>query len=192
MNFHNPNILASGILVCTGYWDGQLRLCVNLTIPSFTLFPVCLSDRLLANCNPPYSCGILAIAADDCPDYAAEVNIIPDLTMDTPTDMVCSSCRASVPPPANFCPNCGKPLRTIPPATSVSMQIIVYLISFFIAPFGLWYAWKYLKQDDEKSKIIGVVTIALTIAAVAVAIWTTAELFNSVRQFWNSLSGLGL
>jgi hypothetical protein len=32
-SFHSPNILASAILVCTGYCDGQVRLCVNLTIP---------------------------------------------------------------------------------------------------------------------------------------------------------------
>jgi hypothetical protein len=33
MHFHNPNILALGILVCPGYGDGQFRLCVNLTMP---------------------------------------------------------------------------------------------------------------------------------------------------------------
>ena len=75
---------------------------------------------------------------------------------------------------------------------SFSRQVIVYLISLFIAPFGLWYAWKYLKRDDEKSKIIGVVAIALTIVAVAVAIWTTAGLYNSVSQYLHSLRGLGL
>jgi predicted permease len=112
--------------------------------------------------------------------------------MDIPVNMVCSTCHTAVPPPANFCHNCGKPLRTMPPSTSVSMQIIIYLISFFIAPLGLWYAWKYLKRDDQKSKIIGIVAIALTLVAVAIAVWTMAELFNLSRQFWNSLSGLGL
>jgi hypothetical protein len=112
--------------------------------------------------------------------------------MDTLAGIVCSACHASVLPSANFCPNCGHPLRTTPPATSVSRQIIVYLISFFLAPFGLWYAWKYLKQDDRKSKMIGAASIALTIAAVAIAIWTTAELFSSIGQYLNSLRSLGL
>jgi hypothetical protein len=106
--------------------------------------------------------------------------------------MVCSVCNAAVPSSANFCPNCGKRLRTIPPVTSVSRQIVVYLISFFIAPFGLWYAWKYLRQDDNKSKTIGVVAIVLTVISVAITIWTTAGLFNSASQLLKSLSGLGL
>ncbi len=110
--------------------------------------------------------------------------------MDTLPGMVCSACNASMLRSANFCPNCGKPLRTIPPATSVSRQIVVYLVSFFIAPFGLWFAWKYLKQNDEKSKIIGLVAIAFTIVSVAITVWTIAGLFNSVSQILNSLSGL--
>jgi hypothetical protein len=93
---------------------------------------------------------------------------------------------------ANYCHNCGNPLRAKPPATSVSRQLIVYLISFFLAPLGLWFAWKYLKQDDQTSKTIGAVAIILTIAAVALAIWTTAGLLKSADQYLNSLRGLGL
>jgi TRAP-type C4-dicarboxylate transport system permease small subunit len=78
------------------------------------------------------------------------------------------------------------------PPTSVSRQLIIYLISFFLAPFGLWFAWKYLKQDDRKSKKIGVAAIALTIISVALAIWTMAGLFSSVSQLLKSFSGLGL
>jgi predicted RNA-binding Zn-ribbon protein involved in translation (DUF1610 family) len=106
--------------------------------------------------------------------------------------MVCSSCNAKMMASANFCPNCGKPLRAIPTATSVSRQIVIYLISFFLAPFGLCFAWKYLKQDDRKSKNIGVAAIALTILSVAIAIWTVAGLFDSVSRLLKSFSGLGL
>jgi len=112
--------------------------------------------------------------------------------MDSSLGMPCSSCHVQVMPSANFCPNCGNPLRTMPPPTSVSRQIIVYLVSFFIAPFGLWYAWKYLKQNDKKSKIIGWIAIALTLAAVAVAIWTMAGLIGTINQLFNALNGLEL
>jgi hypothetical protein len=114
-----------------------------------------------------------------------------ECNIDTPPVIVCSSCNAKMMPSANYCSNCGNSLRTMPPATSVARQIIVYLISFFLAPLGLWYAWKYLKQDDQTSKIIGAVSIALTIVAVALAIWTTAGLFNLVSQYLNSLRSLG-
>ncbi len=80
----------------------------------------------------------------------------------------------------------------MPPATTISRQIIVYLISFFLAPFGLWFAWKYLRQNDSKSKKIGVAAVALTIISVAITIWAMAGLFNSVSPLLKSLSGLGL
>jgi TRAP-type C4-dicarboxylate transport system permease small subunit len=94
-------------------------------------------------------------------------------------------------PSANFCSNCGKALRKLPPATSVSRQILVYLVSFFLAPLGLWYAWKYLKQDNRKSKIIGVVAIALTLAAIALALWTASGLYDLVSRYLDSSYDLG-
>jgi hypothetical protein len=112
--------------------------------------------------------------------------------MDTLVGMVCSACNASRPSSVNFCPNCGRRLRAIPPATTLSRQIIVYLISFFLAPFGLWFAWKYLKQGDNKSKRIGVAAIALTIISVAITIWTMAGLYNSVSHYMRLLNGLAL
>jgi hypothetical protein len=111
--------------------------------------------------------------------------------METLPGIVCSSCNAQTISSANFCPNCGKSLRAIPPATSVSKQIIVYLVSFFLAPFGLWYAWKYLKQADRTSKIIGTVAIALTIVSIALVLWTTAGLFNLIGGFFDSSPDLG-
>jgi len=80
----------------------------------------------------------------------------------------------------------------MPPATSISRQIVIYLISFFLAPLGLCFAWKYCKQDDRKSKNIGIAAIALTIVSLAMAIWTAAGLLDSVSQLLKSFNGLGL
>jgi hypothetical protein len=110
--------------------------------------------------------------------------------MDALPGIVCPACSVSVQRSFTFCPSCGKPLRTSPPSTSVSRQIIVYLISFFVAPFGLWFAWKYLKQEDQQSKMIGVAAIVLTIVAVAITVWAMAGLFNSVSQLLNPMIGL--
>jgi hypothetical protein len=107
-------------------------------------------------------------------------------------EMTCPDCSSPLSLSTNFCANCGKRLRTIALSTSIAKQIIVYLVSFFLAPLGLWYAWKYLRQEDNKSKAIGGVAIALTVLSIALTIWTVAGLFNSAGPLLKSLIGLGL
>jgi hypothetical protein len=113
-------------------------------------------------------------------------------TMETHLGIVCPACNASSHSSANFCPNCGRSLKPAVLSTSIPKQIVVYLISFFLAPLGLWFAWKHLKQDDRKSKTIGIVAIALTVISVALTIWTMAALFNSIQQLFNLLTGFNL
>jgi hypothetical protein len=114
-----------------------------------------------------------------------------ECNMEISRGRACPSCNAQMMSSDNFCSNCGKSLRTVPPGKSVSKQIIVYLVSFFLAPLGLYYAWKYLNQDDRTSKIIGVAAIALTIASIAIALWTASRLFNLLSQYFDLSPGLG-
>ncbi len=112
--------------------------------------------------------------------------------MEKQLEIRCPACSASSPSPANFCPNCGRSLRRAILSTSAQKQIVIYLISFFLAPLGLWFAWKYIKQNDRKSKTIGIAAIALTVISVAITIWTMAALYNSIRQWFNLLTGFNL
>jgi hypothetical protein len=98
----------------------------------------------------------------------------------------CKECEHEISDEALTCPNCGKPQKDKPLAVSISRQAIVYFVSLFLPPFGLWYIWKYLKQKDQKSKKIGYVALVLTIISVIVTIWFTFGLVNSISQSLNS------
>ena len=104
------------------------------------------------------------------------------------TETTCPTCHAAVSPNAYFCPNCGKPLQDKPQAVSIARQVIVYAISLFLPPFGLWYAWKYYNQPDELSKKIGVAAAILTIISIAFTVWATFGLIDSVNQSINSIN----
>ena len=100
----------------------------------------------------------------------------------------CKECGHEISDEALVCPNCGKPQRDKLPSVSLSRQAAVYFVSLFLPPFGLWYALKYLKQKDGKSKKIGVAALILTIISIIVTIWFAERLVNSINQTLNSVN----
>ena len=103
-------------------------------------------------------------------------------------DLICSRCKNPILPEANFCPRCGKKIKEPSPATSLGAHIKVYLVSILFPPFGLGYAYKYLRYGDKKGKIVGWVAIILTILGIAFLIWTNAILFKRLNQSFQNLS----
>ena len=67
-------------------------------------------------------------------------------------------------------------------STSVATQIGVYLLSFFLPPFGLIPALRYMRQTDRKSKIIGVVAIVLTAISLVVSVYYAIIFINQFNQ----------
>ncbi|PIS22901.1 hypothetical protein COT49_02930 [candidate division WWE3 bacterium CG08_land_8_20_14_0_20_40_13] len=70
-------------------------------------------------------------------------------------------------------------------STSLKKQIFMYLISFLLPPFGLGWAFKYIKNGDQKAKKIGWVIVAVTVISLAVNI----VLFKSaMAEFYSVIS----
>lgn len=99
--------------------------------------------------------------------------------------MNCPNCKQSIAVLDYFCPNCGKKIKDKPRSTTIARQIFVYLLSFFLPPLGLWPGIKYLKQSDDKSRMIGFVAIVLTIISIAITIWLTLGFINVFNQQLN-------
>ena len=100
----------------------------------------------------------------------------------------CPTCKLTIQGAWNFCPNCGQTLREKPLSTSILRQLVIYLISFFLPPFGLGWAFKYLRQKETSAKIIGVISILLTIISVALLIAS----FKMMADYYSKmLNGLG-
>lgn len=98
----------------------------------------------------------------------------------------CRYCGNQVPPDAYFCPACGKQLREKELSTSVAKQILIYAVSFFLPPLGLMWTFKYLKQESQKAKNIGIISLVLTVVAIAVAVWVTADIVNGLNSYLNN------
>ena len=104
----------------------------------------------------------------------------------------CPKCKAKVSEVANFCFNCGYCLKFRQEDTSVLKQILIYFVSFFLAPFGLVYAFKYLKQSDKKSRIIGIISLMLTVFAIIAVISIAKEYVRQTYDALNLINDFGL
>ena len=69
-----------------------------------------------------------------------------------------------------------------PLSTTFLKQLLIYSVSFFLPPLGIWPAIKYLRQSDEKSKKIGLVALFLTIISIVITSWLTISFINSFNK----------
>ena len=99
--------------------------------------------------------------------------------------LFCPGCKQLIVVSDYFCPNCGKKIKDKPQSTSIPRQIFVYLLSFLLPPLGLWPAVKYLKQKEEKSRMIGFVAIILTVISIAITVWLSVGFMNVFNQQLN-------
>ena len=105
---------------------------------------------------------------------------------------VCPKCKAESSETAYFCYNCGQALKPRPESTSLAKQALVYFVSFFLATFGLVYAFKYLHRLDRKSKTIGTISLVLTVLAIVTVIFTAKTFIEREYSVINLINNGGL
>ena len=98
---------------------------------------------------------------------------------------ICSKCHINVRPSDYYCFNCGNNLKPKPPSISTSAQIILYIKSVLVPPFGIYWAIKYLKQPNRKSKIVGLIAIAVTMIAFIYLIIITNNFIKTINEAVN-------
>jgi hypothetical protein len=98
----------------------------------------------------------------------------------------CPKCQSRLEAADFFCRTCGYKLREELLSPSWSKQLSIYLLSFFLPPFGLVPAVKYLRQGDQKSKRVGAVAVILTAVSLLLTIRLATGL---VGKFNAALSG---
>lgn len=107
--------------------------------------------------------------------------------------VLCPACHQPVKLADYFCSNCGKNLRPRPLSTSLSSQIPLYLKTLLLPPLGFIWGYRYLRQPDTRSKIVGLITIAITIIEIVFLIEFTVNLIDTVnRQIYQQTNLYGL
>lgn len=94
----------------------------------------------------------------------------------------CPFCASQVVPDEYFCSNCGRGIRRKLPSVSLSTQLGIYLVSLILPPFGLFQAFKYLRESDSKRRSVGIIAILLTAVSLVIVAVTSISLINTVNE----------
>lgn len=99
----------------------------------------------------------------------------------------CPACNFEINPEWYFCPNCGKQLREAPITITIPKQILIYFVSFFLAPLGLGWGLKYIRHSDPRIRTIGIISIILTVFSIILMISSFKYFMDEYSKTLNGL-----
>lgn len=102
----------------------------------------------------------------------------------------CPNCRQPIQLTYVYCPNCGKKIHSDSLSTSLFSLFILILKTLLLPPFGLLWGYRYLRQSDNTSKIIGLIIIIITIIETVWLVQVTIVSINSVSQQINQIQNI--
>jgi len=94
----------------------------------------------------------------------------------------CSGCHQTIRETDFFCPNCGKKLHEKPLPVSFLVELLCYVGSVLLPPFGIVWGIKYLKQNDDTAKRIGMISIALTLLSTLITFLLTVNIIGNITS----------
>ena len=106
----------------------------------------------------------------------------------------CPFCTKEIIPTDTFCSSCGNKLPEEDIAFSKTQRIKIYLVSIVVAPFGLYWFFKYFKNNNADKRKTAFVAFYLTIVTLFVVTVISYYYVNQLKSYMGlyDLSGLGL
>jgi hypothetical protein len=73
----------------------------------------------------------------------------------------------------------------VPLSFSLGRQIIIFLISALLPPFGLNWAYKYYRNDNPVGRRIGFIIIIITIISLIINLMLFKQVYKTYRNVFN-------
>ena len=102
-------------------------------------------------------------------------------------NLLCSSCKFKTQSDWFFCPNCAHVLKEKIPEISISKQVLIYFVSFFLTPLGLGWGLKYVRSPNNKIKTVGIISIVLTVLSIILMIFVFKGFIDQYTKLLNNI-----
>ena len=77
--------------------------------------------------------------------------------------MICPNCNKEISEGVKFCPNCGKEIIFSSTPLSSSKKVKIYLASFFLSPLGLYWFFKYFRNEELGNRKVAYLALVVTL-----------------------------
>ena len=101
----------------------------------------------------------------------------------TQIEQKCPFCSEPVNLSLPFCPYCGNKLSKSDGSVSIAQQIKIYAISALLAPFGLYYFFKYFRNSDQQKKKIAYIALIITAVTGIILISISLSFVSAVDSY---------
>jgi uncharacterized membrane protein YvbJ len=106
-------------------------------------------------------------------------------------NLVCPKCGLNINDNDAFCSHCGEQIVSNI-SLSKAQKIKVYVLSFLLAPFGLYWFFKYRKENDPEKILVAKRVLWITIATILFMLISSIMAANSYSKLLNgSIYGYG-
>ncbi|MFA5025285.1 MAG: zinc ribbon domain-containing protein [Candidatus Shapirobacteria bacterium] len=94
----------------------------------------------------------------------------------------CPKCHQQVNANDYFCPFCGYKIRSPPPSTTFGGILVLLIKTILLPPFGFIWGYRYLRQTNNKSKLIGLVVILITVVELVWGVKASVDLVDMANK----------
>ena len=101
--------------------------------------------------------------------------------------VICKYCSLPISREDFFCPHCGKKLKDKPVSLGILSLSWLFILSTLVPPFGIGLTIRYIRAEDERARIIGWVSLGITVFALVTTVWISIGLMNTINQQMNSV-----
>lgn len=98
----------------------------------------------------------------------------------------CKFCSATVSVGDYFCRDCGKKLKEKPVSLGPLPLLWLFVLSAFLPPFGIGLSIKYIRDQNEKARVVGWVSLLITAIVIILSVQFTLSAMQTINQQINS------
>ena len=95
---------------------------------------------------------------------------------------LCPNCKKEIDSDSNFCPYCGHKSDTTKAALTSTQKRRIYIASFFLTPFGLFWFFKYFRDDKPENRKAAYISLIFTFVPLILIVVTMGKYINSLSS----------